>query len=752
MKFRHKLLSGALAAMTLAGSLATAAYARDFNNGIIYDPTFEIGDADGDGTVNMLDLYSVKRYLAGYSDENFSCDAADFDANSTVSMPDLLEMKKLLASYTSQSDYENGKQIYKFTIGGVDISEFSLLLAEDAIENDNPYYAAEGMQRYIRVATGVTLPIEFGESEKSHHISFNKVELDSELGKQFGYEGYSYVVKDGNLDIYGTWRGNMYAVYDILEEYLGWRFFDSSDAFIYKSRTADIPEGTYSENIPQIEFRFCGQNFRNFDDYYVPRHLNGSQYGGHFGYEGDNATGHLTGPFYINAHSFGYYHRMGTGTPIGETYVDPTTGQAKVIESFRDKYNSGEQMQEEHNYYTGAKGWQPCPNDDDEFDILYEGLVDSTRMVIEEWGRRLIPDINCVSFSICDSEDYCQCRDCRVMARTEGYSGMFVNMTNKAADMFQELYPGVSLYMIMYNHTVPETIRPNEHVILMYCGVGCAQHPLGSGECGTNVTKNNTNNNYDEYALKEWGRICKETGAKLWFWDYAVTFNTYVAPCPNIFNIYYDLKYLFECGVTGIYFEGQSTAYNFENMKSYLAARLMWEPDMTYDQYVDYLKEYLYMWFGDGYTYVYDYIVMQNEAGDQSGACFLNNFDLPGEMYSYTYLADHYEEMRGYITKAIETTDDSEQVRRLERILVSCDFMGLSTTYYRNYTNGTAESRKLYEDRYTWMFNYIKNNNLRIATYATVPDSVNFDSNPMVQFGFNNGTGSRRSEVTLEIA
>ena len=61
-----KMISFLLAALTLAFMLPLTAMAQTFE----HEETFTIGDADGDGEVNMLDLFSLKRYLSGYQNEN----------------------------------------------------------------------------------------------------------------------------------------------------------------------------------------------------------------------------------------------------------------------------------------------------------------------------------------------------------------------------------------------------------------------------------------------------------------------------------------------------------------------------------------------------------------------------------------------------------------------------------------------------------------------------------------------------------
>ena len=170
---------------------------------------------------------------------------------------------------------------------------------------------------------------------------------------------------------------------------------------------------------------------------------------------------------------------------------------------------------------------------------------------------------------------------------------------------------------------------------------------------------------------------------------------------------------------------------------------------MTYDEYVDCIKEYLMMFYGDGYEDIYKYLMLQNEAGNATGICFINNFDRPGEIYDYKYLADHYEEMRALILSARAKTNDEKQITRIDDLFMCCEFMGLSTSYYRMYTNGTKESSSIWTERYTALWNYIKDGNKDLGG-GKIPATLDFTVNPMIQvYG---DTGSRRASVTLEIA
>ena len=758
-----RLISIFLAMLMLAGTLSIGTFAaQEFVN----DETFTIGNADdsADGKVNGQDAYMIKSYLAGksYAIGTICLDAADFNADGTVNATDAYYLRCMLAGKMNASDFENGKQIYRLTVAKNDISEYSIVVPEGYTDEKNAYYSAEILQHYISVATGIDLPILNDGAVPEKAIVIHDVDRHSELGEELGSEGYIYEVTGGVLNIYGTYRGNMYAVYEILESYLGFRFYDHFYVFLYKHRTVDIPEGTSVELLPEIKFRFCRQNVAyGGTNYYFPMRQNGSQI---IGYD-EERYGWKYGPNGYNAHSYAYYWKYGTGI------MPPDDGTMTLEERYVAKYESGEFK----DYLT----WQPCASNDTVYNTLFTGMLDHLARM-ENWGKdcyafttiakHLVEEgEKSVSFSINDNENYCTCRFCNLTANgkknsktgewttlPEGYSGLYVKLANRAARDIQEFYPGMRVHTILYNHAIPSTVKPDKNLIVFYCGQGCNNHYINSGECTGLGQLGKESNNFTAESLKAWGELCAETGAEMWYWYYGVTYYFYLVSLPCVFNIYYDYKFLFEeCNVKGIYYEGlNNLGYNFENLKAYMSVKMDWEPHMTYEQYIEYMKEFLYMYYGPGYEKVYEFIEMENTAGDECGTCFVSNFDRPGDMYSYAYIDEHYEYMRQLLSDAIDMCESLDRVkrdmyvRRLEILRICFDFLGLSSSYDRMYTNGDEASRALYEERYTYMYNGIIEYNIQVfldPNQYDLPDTIDFTVNPMVQiYGF----GSRREGVT----
>lgn len=304
-----KVLSMVLLLSMLAGMFSIGAAAQSY----VVDDTFTLGDANGDGKANALDALALASYLAGVKGAAVNRDAADMNADGRVTAYDALQFRLCLAQAKNWSDYEitddYGEALYNLTIAGNPINTYCIVVPADTDPNtSNLYYGADMLRKHIRIATGYNPEICFGEQKTENAIVFH---LEDETG-ELGIEGFVYEVTDGQLHIYGTRRGNMYAAYEILEEYLGYVFYSGEETVIYKNRTSDIPEGTYVERLPMLTFRMVrGGTFgiSGALQYYLPRRNNGFQLSA---YEQEK-YGTLTGPHAFNAHSFHYYYKMYTG-------------------------------------------------------------------------------------------------------------------------------------------------------------------------------------------------------------------------------------------------------------------------------------------------------------------------------------------------------------------------------------------------------------------------------------------------------
>lgn len=783
MKSTCKVLCILLALITAVSSLTVLTGAT------VYDESFTLGDVNDDGVINALDSVALKEVITK-CDVSYVENAADMNGDGKITSHDEYYLRCCLSEVKDISEMENGNQIYKMTIGGANLFSFHIAVPEGTDgDNDAVYTAADNLRLALRESTGFDPDItnDYSGNVIAFHVVESGFETDGFTISDI--EDYYYRVGDGRIDVYGMkYRGLIYASYEIIESKLGFVWYSTGGPLIYKQRNVSIESGECSSHsmADSFSYRFVLQDLwedgrYRADKYYLPRRMNGSQIGAWT----QDKYGTMTGPLSLNAHSFDTYYMMSNGPEPSEEEL------AGLIEKETQKYINTGITPDENKIRTyvslkytldnasnpNAKNdWQPCMTTDEMYYDLFNGMLDYMTMFQNERTNynflRTEEGLSWMSFSICDNGKYCDCRMCKNIAlggklsratannlswleanycgeytynekektiqfSKESYSGLSVNMANRAAKDVQAVYPGLKIYMILYDQTVPETVRPDENLALMICGHPCANHKL-TETCTDEVFLGGNNEKF-KANLKEWVEIKKSAGCELYFWDYPIENGYTLSDTPNILNLYYDYKWLYEAGVDGIYYEGEGSGtleYSFEKAKAYMATRMLWEPKMSYDRYVEYLKEYLYCLYGDGYEYLWQYIIMDDESGN-AVPCFQNNHDRPFDEHSAQYFRENYEEMRSLCVNALALAKTDTQKKYCSYVLMVCDFLGLSACYNNMYIKGDEESRELYKTRYTDMYNYMVSIDVLLwdsdGVYV-LPDEIDFEENPMIQF------------------
>ena len=730
----------------------------DITQTILKDKTFTLGDANGDKAFNAQDSLCLKLALTGNIIEGYSADAADFTADGKIASTDSYYMRACLSGKINASALDSSKQLYKFLIGDVNISEFSIVIPTDAVYDSNLYYATELLYEYIKLSTGVDLAIERGTASGSNAIYLHHVEDDSELGAELGHEGYKYIVENGSLHIYGTHRGCMYAAYEIIEDYLGYSFFSNAHTFSYKKRCVSMEEGLERTHVPTYRFRHTKSTFPsgNRECGYLARGLNGTQA---YNYKNEKRSleyyGDFVGPVFNNIHSYAYYWQMGTGIMPDESY-------GTLEERYFAKLQSGEPKDE--------TTWEPCVTNETDYETIFEGFVDTIRMIeARGYPIKYQDGTNCYSFSANDNDNWCTCRKCNLQIKAKTRTGIALEFANRGARDIQAYYPGLKVFTWIYTRETPVDVLPDENLVIVLAGFNCANHHLGGegDDTCTNGSFFGFTNKVFEDRIDAWDAMCKQTGAEIWLWYYPETHYFWLYDIPNIYTIYHDVTWLNQHGVSGFFYEGSGgRGYMFENLKAYLASQVMFDPTMTLEEYDEHLKSYLYECYGRGWKNIYKLIQMYEEAGDavgfeggnqNSSYCYIGNYDRAYDMVSIAYVNEHYEEMRDLILAAIsennanhDTTNTNYTAKKLNDLFNAFEILGLGATYLDHYVNGTDAQKAEYERRYTDFLNYYWNNGMTVSSYeeynSKVPSTVDLSVGNPAYYFFPGG--SRRLTVT----
>ncbi len=173
-----------------------------------------------------------------------------------------------------------------------------------------------------------------------------------------------------------------------------------------------------------------------------------------------------------------------------------------------------------------------------------------------------------------DANVVCECDLCRKKYAQYGGapSGLLIEFVNRIA----RLHPEKIFFTLAYDKTLkpPTGIRPEKNVVVCYAPMD-ASHNLG-------YLQDPGNKQYVDW-YKGWAKICPN----MMFWDYWSRFDDPMMPYPNFQSLKNNMKFFAANGVKYLYAEEViQPVSDFKALKTYLVAKLMWNPDENLDQLI----------------------------------------------------------------------------------------------------------------------------------------------------------------------
>lgn len=192
---------------------------------------------------------------------------------------------------------------------------------------------------------------------------------------------------------------------------------------------------------------------------------------------------------------------------------------------------------------------------------------------IAETLRRLRTDpaVDFISVSQNDWAGPCGCVRCRAVIAEEGaVSGLYLRFANRVAEAVEREFPSVTVDTFAYRFTrkPPRLTRPRRNVTVRLCDIECAFNaPIATSGLDDDFLAD----------LREWGRLAP---GRLYIWDYATDFVSYMMPHPNLDVLGPNLRLFAESGVTGVFEQGDAlcSAGSFAALEHWVIAHLLWDP------------------------------------------------------------------------------------------------------------------------------------------------------------------------------
>jgi len=344
--------------------------------------------------------------------------------------------------------------------------------------------------------------------------------------------GYAIDVVDGNLYLRGgRTRSIIYAVYALLEEDLGCRW--------YARNTATIP------HLPKLSFRPVPRTFspvftERRDPYYsdcldADWSLRNRAYSLWIPVPGDSG---------------GYPMVLGGPGRLCHTF-NQLIPRTKYFESHPEYFSEQDGQRNSR---------QLCMSNPDVKRIVIERILNELKEN---------PDARVADFSPNDGGTVCECAPCKKINDAEDTNmGALLIFINTIADAVKEPYPAVKITTLAYMDTFvpPKTIKPRDNVLFW---LAADSHNWRTPLLWVWETER------FQVALKSWHAI----GASVIIWEYPIDYFDWLSPMPNMPVVTENMRFYARYGAKGMFLQGtDNPSYGVDRsfMRAWVWSKQMW--------------------------------------------------------------------------------------------------------------------------------------------------------------------------------
>ncbi|MBQ6142394.1 MAG: DUF4838 domain-containing protein [Kiritimatiellae bacterium] len=452
-------------------------------------------------------------------------------------------------------------------------AEYTIVVPEKASPVEK--YAAEELQGFLEQVTGVKLPVASDSAPlpaKAILLGETRYSL-AMLGEGFdpkalGSDGFRLAARPPHLVAYGSAkRGALYAAYEILETYAGCRWYASWHSVIPKKWSVCVPANLDDVQTPAFAMRqpFWYDVNKN-RDFAARLRVNGYN--------------HTSGE--VDAKFGGDSFRFGGG--LGSCHTFEALLPQKV---YFDKHPE---------YYSLVKGkrlkgrTQLCLTNPDVLRIVTSNVLERIRKD---------PGAKFYGVSQNDWYNYCECEKCAAIdAEEESHAGTMVRFVNAIAEAVEKEFPDAVIETLAYQYTrkPPKKTRLRHNVVPCLCTIECDfTRPIPENPYTENVSFMSDINGW------------KPQTDQLYLWDYTTEFRDFALPFSNIYAFQGNIKFFRDNNVKELFEQGDQCGRHgaFAELKAWLLAKLMWNPDRPVEPLID---DFLAGYYGNAAPFVRKYL------------------------------------------------------------------------------------------------------------------------------------------------
>lgn len=197
-------------------------------------------------------------------------------------------------------------------------------------------------------------------------------------------------------------------------------------------------------------------------------------------------------------------------------------------------------------------------------DKVLEIVKDSVASLFKRY-----PKSSVVSVSQDDNQQHCQCDSCSKIDIEEGSSaGTMIRFVNQVAEAF----PNKTISTLAYQYTrKPCKTKPADNVLITLCSIECDRSAPISEKC-TDFADD----------LIGWGKLTDN----IRIWDYTTQFTNFLAPFPNLKTLKPNIELFGDNNAKWIFEQHSNNPSELFELRSYVTAKLLWNPDLDFNELV----------------------------------------------------------------------------------------------------------------------------------------------------------------------
>jgi hypothetical protein len=438
-------------------------------------------------------------------------------------------------------------------------------------------YAAEELVTHIKKTVGVDLPIVTDDEtaappKKAIFLGSTRHSLaligdNSFKPDSLGSDGFRIVVRGESVILYGSpKRGALYAAYDFLERFAGCRWYASWHCVTPRIDRLLVPANWDDTQKPAFEMRqpYWYDINRN-QDFAARLRVNGFN--------------HIKGP--IDLKYGGDDFRFGGGLSSCHTF-----NRLLPPDEFFDSHPE---------YFSLVKGKRRKKHSQ-----LCLTNPDVLRIVTERVLERIRKDPGAKFYGVSQNDwyNFCECANCMAVDKEEeSHAGTMVRFINAVAEKVEKEFPDVIIETLAYQYTrkPPKKTRLRRNVVPCLCTIEC--------DFARSIPESPyVQNKSFQKDIEIW----KKQTDKLYLWDYTTEFQDYPIPFPNVYALQGNIKFFRDNNVKELYEQGayQGRHGEFAELKAWLLAKLMWNPNQPLKPLID---DFFAGYYGKAAPYVREY-------------------------------------------------------------------------------------------------------------------------------------------------